>query len=233
VPKEKAAMSCLHEFTGKHVHIELTGHKYFSGPLVEDGPDILVINQEQTDSVYYIPLVHVQRMNSSSEEIEVAPFPTRDHPFHTENETISFRKVLTYARGHFVEIYVSGKTTIHGYLTSVMNDYFVFHSPVYNTIFVNFEHLKWIMPYPENVTPYALDAESVPHRSTPTSLPRTFKDLCKKLTGNMVVFDMGDDPNKIGQLKCIDSDSNMAELFTANGAKQLLNLHHLKTVYLP
>lgn len=226
-------MSCLDELTGKYVDIELSGHKYFSGPLLEDGPDILVIHQEQTDSVYYIPLVHVQRINPISDANEVAPLPARDHPFRADNETTSFRKVLMHARGHFVEIYVSGKTTIHGYLTSVMNDYFVFHSPVYKTIFVNIEHLKWIMPYPDNVIPYALDAESVPHRTAPTSLPRTFKELCKRLTGNMVVFDMGDDPNKIGQMKGVDPDTNMAELYTANGAKQLLNLHHLKTVYLP
>jgi small nuclear ribonucleoprotein (snRNP)-like protein len=225
-------MSYLHEFVGKYVIVELSGHKYFKGHLLEYGLDMLVVNPEQTDSVYYIPLVHVQSIHAPMGGGEAGP-SIQHHPFDADNETISLRKVLMHARGHFVEIYVSGKTTIHGYLTSVMNDYFVFHSPVYKTIFVNIEHLKWLMPYPDEVTPYALDADSLPHYSTPTSLARTYKDLCKKLEGKMVVFDMGDDPNRIGQLKSVDLNTNMAELFTANGTKHLLNMHHLKTVYVP
>ncbi|WAH36290.1 DUF2642 domain-containing protein [Alicyclobacillus dauci] len=225
-------MSCLQEFTGRYVDVTLSGNKCITGYLVGIGLDILVINQY--GNFYYTPLVHVQNVSlgTFSEGIVETP-PTQEHPFCVNDESISFRKALLNARGHFVEIYVSGNTTIHGYLTSIMNDYFVFHSPVYKTIFVTLSHLKWLIPYRDDVTPYALDTDSIPHRSVPGSLPRTFKEQCKKLCGKLVIFDMGDHPNKIGQLKSVDSDSSMAELVTANGTKYLLNMDHLKTVYLP
>jgi small nuclear ribonucleoprotein (snRNP)-like protein len=225
-------MSCLQAFANQFVQVEVSGKKCIRGHLVEYGPDILVIHHE--GAFHFIPLLHIQNITSVTElENDAASLNVPEHPFHVDGETISLRKMLSLARGHFVEIYVSGNTTIHGYLTSVMNDYFVFHSPVYKTIFITLHHLKWLIPYHEDVTPYALDAESIPHHSSLTSLARTFKEQCKKLTGSLVVFDMGDHPNKIGQLTSVDTTSNMVELFTAGGEKYYYNLHHLKTVYLP
>jgi hypothetical protein len=225
-------MSFLQAFANQFVRVEVSGKKSISGYLVEYGPDILVIDHD--DAFYFIPLLHIQNITfETGPGKDSANVPAPEHPFYEDGETISLRKMLSHARGHFVEIYVSGNTTIHGYLTSVMNDYFVFHSPVYKTIFVTLHHLKWLIPYREDVTPYALDAESIPHHASITSLARTFKEQCKKLTGNLVVFDMGDHPSKIGQLSTVDTTSNMVELFTASGEQYLYNLHHLKTVYIP
>src|SRR5579875_561842 len=218
-------MGCLQDFTGEYVTVELSGNKCIDGHLVDSGLDILVVGRH--DNYYYIPLVHIQNISfdtyTAGDDGAGPDEGTSAHPFKTDAQINSFRKVLLAGRGHFMEMYVSGNTTIHGYITSVMNDYFVFHSPVYKTIFVSLSHLKWLMPYAEDVTPYALDPESIPHRSVPTSLPRTFKEQCKKLIGNLVVFDMGDNPNKIGQLKSVDDDHNMLELYTANGAERLLH----------
>lgn len=235
-------MSCIEQSLGEYLSVELSGKRKLTGHLADCGLDLLVL--ARYEKYYYVPLLHVQNISPGRAEdtgYETLSLPEssneegdqRTHPFATLGEAVSFRKLLQNVRGHFVEIYVSGNTTIHGYLTSVMNDYFVFHSPVYRTIYVTLSHVKWLMPYPDNVTPYALGPDSLPHYVTPTSIARTFKDQCKKLVGSLVVFDMGEDPNKIGQLKSIDVASNMAELYTADGTRHLIHLSHLKTVYAP
>lgn len=225
-------MTCLEDFVGEYVTVELSGNKSINGYLIDNGLDILAINYE--NEVYYIPLRHVQNLAFGSPKEGGGAAPSDgDHPFRVEQETISFRKVLQQAKGHFVEIHIAGNIPIHGYLTSIMNDYFVFHSPVYKTIFVTLSHLKWLLPYPEDVTPYALSPEAIPHRTVPRSLPRTFKDQCQRLSGQLVVFDMGQHANKIGQLKSVDVQTNMVEIIEANGVKHLLNLEHLKAAYLP
>lgn len=226
-------MSYYSNFTGQYVDVELSGSRHVQGYLIDSGLDIIAISQ--FDDIYYIPLKHVQCISASTSrqggtETDIA---SSIHPFQAEAETISFRKVLLHARGHFAEINITENATIHGYLTSIMNDFFVFHSPVYRTVFITLNHLKWIQPYKENVTPYALDPESIPHHSVPSSLPRTFKEQCQKFCGKLVVFDMGDHPNKIGKLQSVDTQTNVVEIITANGSTYLWNLDHLKVVFLP
>lgn len=227
-------MNCLEGLCGAYVTVILSGDKNITGYLKETGPDLLVVLQQ--DRLYYIPLGHVQNIsqgeldygNDIEKEVE-----TTNHPFQMDGQQCSLRKVLIAARGHFLEIYISGNTAIHGYLTSVMNDYFVFHSPVYKTISVSLHHLKWLVPYHDDVTPYALNPDTIPHRSVPTSLPRSFSEQCKRLTGSLVVFDMGEHPSKIGRLNSVDADLKMVELLTADGTPCFVNLQHLKTVYVP
>lgn len=226
-------MNSLDAFYGAYVDVEMSGGKRLIGYLIDYGLDLVAI--QQFERVHYLPFVHVQNLSlynqTDGESFKLqAPF---QHPFQSDGTMNSVRKVLSCARGCFVEIYVSGNSTLHGYLTSVMNDYFIFHSPIYKTIFVALGHLKWVVPYQESVMPYALNPESIPYRSAPTSLPKSFNEQCKRLTGSLVIFDMGDHPDKVGRLNSVDTDRNLAELFTANGSRCLLNLHHIKTVCLP
>lgn len=223
----------MEDFIGEYVSVEVSGNRGIIGYLVDIGKDVLVL-QQRSDTCY-ISLRHVHHFSKAMDapEFRVEGVPGFDHPFRLGNEEISLRKVLLHARGQFVEINITGNTTIHGYLTSIMNDYFVFHSPVYKTMFITLGHLKWLVPYREEVTPYALEPEAIPHRSLPTSLPRTFKEQCQKLAGNVVVFDLGEHPDKIGQLRSVDAESGMIEMIQANGMKRLLNLEHVKAAYLP
>jgi hypothetical protein len=224
-------MSYLDQFINKQVEVEISGHhKILIGKIIDLGLDLMVLLHEQR--FYYIPLVHVQNLKEYSkfkEVDEAVNLPEESIDYQTEN--LSYRKILNHAKGRFVEIYVTGNKSVHGYLTSIMNDYFVFYSPVYKAMFISMNHLKWLIPYRPDHTPYSLSNQSLPLNPVNISLSRTFEDQCKKLVGNLVIFDLGDNPNKIGFLQ--QADNQIMELLNANGDKVCWNLHHLKTVYIP
>ncbi|HIW33901.1 MAG TPA: DUF2642 domain-containing protein [Candidatus Paenibacillus intestinavium] len=198
---------------------------FHTGTLIDIGTDLIVLFSE--NRFFYIPFVHVQNIKGSTTNNEVDNPP--EVPIDNQTDTLSFRKILQHAKGSFVEIYIGGNKSIHGYLTSIMNDYFVFYSPIYKAVFVSMNHLKWLIPYGNNVTPYSLINQPLPLINI--TLSRTFAEQCKKLEGSLVVFDFGDNPNKIGLLQKVDSQ--MMELIKADGNIQCWNIHHLKTVYMP
>ncbi|MFC5447394.1 DUF2642 domain-containing protein [Paenibacillus aestuarii] len=220
------------QYVGQQVIVEISGNNIRKGKLIDRGLDILVLANEQ--KFYYIPLVHVQNVKVNTEptmETDDSLAETEQPSIDYQADSLSFRKILNQAKGRFVEIYVTGNKTIHGYLTSIMNDYFVFYSPVYKAMFISMNHLKWLIPYPANVTPYTLDNQSLPLSLINVTLSRTFEEQCKKLEGKLVVFDLGDNTNKIGLLN--KADRNFVELINADGNKVFWNLQHLKTVCTP
>ncbi|NOU94364.1 DUF2642 domain-containing protein [Paenibacillus sp. LMG 31456] len=220
-------MRALQQFVGQHVIVDISGNNICKGKLIDLGLDIMVIVNEQ--QFYYIPLVNVQNVKLNSESSTEPENRSDATPIDYQADSLSFRKILNAAKGQFVEIYVTGNKTIHGYLTSIMNDYFVFYSPVYKAMFVSMNHLKWLIPYHSNHTPYSLNNQSLPLSPINITLSRTFEEQCKKLEGKIVVFDLGDNTKKIGFLQKVDSD--FIELINANGDKVFWNLQHLKTVY--
>src|SRR5690606_38828521 len=123
---------------------------------------------------------------------------------HDEGSRISYRNILQHARGQFVEIYVSGALSLHGYVTAIMNNYFVFYSPIYKTTYIPMYHLKWLIPYTENQTPFAMERERLPVSPSVLPLSRSFEDQLHKLVGEIVIFDLGVNPNKIGLLNRIE-----------------------------
>lgn len=221
-------MSNFESFMGRKVNIHFSGNAPISGILVDVGPDIIVIYQDE--KYYYLPLVHLQQIKLSPKTDEPLESPSQS-PFDMLTPTISYRKILDQARGRFVQIYVTGGRTVHGYLTSIMNDYFIFYSPVYKTLTVSLNHLKWLVPYPISVTPYSLNNNTFPVSPSTIPLSRTFEQQCKRYEGTLVVFDLGDHPDKIGLLQSVDN--NRAELIIASGEKVCWNLHHLKTIHTP
>jgi hypothetical protein len=224
-------MSYLNQFINKQVEVEISGKdNIFIGKIIDLGLDLMVLFHEQ--QFYYIPLVHVQKLKEITQFKDVdeagnLPEESIDY----QMESLSYRKILNHAKGRFVEIYVTGNKSIHGYLTSIMNDYFVFYSPVYKAMFVSMNHLKWLIPYRPDHTPYTLSNQSLPVNPVNISLSRTFEEQCKKLVGKLVVFDLGDNPHKIGVLQ--KADNQIMELVNANGDKVCWNVHHLKTVSIP
>ncbi|WP_248929158.1 DUF2642 domain-containing protein [Paenibacillus hamazuiensis] len=221
-------MEIMQSFIGKLVELEISGRGHpVKGTLVDIGNDILVVRN--ATQFLYIPLVHLQyiSLNPNPDEVdeEVA-----ESPFENGSD-ISYRKILMNARGMFIELFITGNQTIHGYLTSIMNDYFVFNSPVFRTVFISMNHLKYLIPYHPNVTPYALKQEKFPLNPNPIPLARTFDQQLKKLEGEFVVIDLGENPNKIGQLKSVQN--NMLELVTSNGESVFMHFDHVKTVHVP
>jgi hypothetical protein len=219
-------MDHLHQWMGNLIEIELTGKKQYQGVLIDTGLDVIVIYTGE--KFIYIPINHIQHVKQISAETDTLG-NTPDIPI--QSESISYRKLLDNAKGRFVEIYVTGNKSIHGYLTSIMNDYFVFYSPVYKSMFVALDHVKWIIPYSFNLTPYSLDHHHFPVHPTNVPLSRSFEQQCKRLEGQLVVFDLGDHEDKIGLLAKVDS--NKLEIITANGETLLWNMRHLKTIHVP
>ncbi|MEB3100074.1 DUF2642 domain-containing protein [Ferviditalea candida] len=221
-------MQDFHSLIGTQIEFEVSGRPNpVKGILVDFGSDILVIYNGQ---FLYLPIIHMQSMkislNSNSEITE-----TPEAPFENQIEKISYRKILMNAKGIFVELYVTGDQSIHGYITSIMNDYFIFHTPVYRTLIVHLHHLKYLIPYNVNVTPYSLTQESFPFKPADMTLARTFEQQLKKVEGKFIVLDLGRDDNRIGLLKKMEN--NMIELITANGRSVYIHLDHIKTVHQP
>lgn len=152
-------------------------------------------------------------------------------PIGDDSNTISYRKILSHAKGGFVEIHVTGKHTLYGYITNIMYDYFTFYSPVYKTMLVSLNHMKWLTPYDSDRTPYSLKKDQLPVNPTNIPLSRTLEEQLKKFEVKLVVFDVGEKSDRVGLLNKIESKT--VELITAREEKVYLNQKHLKTVHMP
>lgn len=219
-------MNGIKDLINKEVEIEISGKTILSGLLIDLGLDILVIYNGM--QFLYIPLLHVHQVKEKViKEEEITP-PDASF-FEKESEPISYRKTLNHAKGHFLELFVTGNRSIHGYITSVLNDYIVFYSPVYKTIFISMQHLKWFVPYSHQLTPYTLGNKDLPVVPANIPLARSLEEQLKKYEGKLVVFDLGDNPEKIGLLKSISN--NIIELITANGQSVYWKTNHIKTAH--
>ncbi|MEK3887368.1 DUF2642 domain-containing protein [Bacillus sp. FSL K6-3431] len=206
----------------------MSGESYFQGVLTDFGQDVLVLFNGQ--QYIYIPLLHVHRINLNTDMKNYVDNPS-EYSLAEETESLSYRKILTNAKGIFTEIYVTRNLTFHGYVTNVLSNYLAFYSPVYKLIFIPLEHLKWLTPYNQSTTPYTLSNEKLPVNSSNVPLLRSFEEQLKKAEGKLVVFDAGLDPSKIGLLKMVEN--NFAELANASGETVYLKLNHIKSVQLP
>lgn len=224
-------MKNIQSLIGQKVELEVSGRTIFQGILVDVGQDIIVLFNGK--DYFYIPFLHVHSVRANplielefneAQEMVVSPI-------NEDQSAISYRKTLTNAKGRFVEIFVTGNKSVHGYVTNVLNDYFVFYSPVYKTMYISLNHLKWLTPYQSNVTPYTLGNEELPVKPVNTPLQRSLEEQLKKIEGNLVVFDLGDHPLKIGLLKQVQN--NIVQLITASGETIYWKIPHLKSIHMP
>jgi len=217
------------QFIGKKMYFKLNGENSFVGRLVDAGNDVVVIFNKE--DFVYISLYHVhhyQVLHDKDEEIQDPEF----RPSIQDNlSTISLRKIVTAAKGIFCEVFVVGKYPIQGYITNVMNDYLVFYSPVYKTVYISFRHLKWLIPYSVSETPYGIDRKEFPVSDFNQPLSRTLEEQLKKLVGKLVVFNFGDHENKIGKLKSVEN--GQIEIVKARMDDSYLNINHVQTIYIP
>ena len=211
------------------VQIEVSGKKLINGTVIDLGSDMIVLFNG-TDFVY-IPLVHIQSFKVDSDNESDIKAPTEFPSIITgeNNENLSFRKVLTQAKGKYVEIYVTGGQPLHGYITSIMNNYFVFQSPVYKTMYISLNHLKWLIPYSQNERPYGLDNHTISLQPDNESLASTFEVQVEKFKNKIVVFNIGGNKSHIGKINKIEEQ--IVEIQTARTNPIYLNLHHIKTLH--
>ncbi|MCZ2259997.1 DUF2642 domain-containing protein [Sporosarcina sp. G11-34] len=211
------------------VQIEVSGKKIITGTLIDLGSDMIVLFTGK--EFVYIPLNHVQSFKVDSDIEDEIEDPTEFPSFTTEDDkgNLSFGEVLTQAKDKFVEIYVTGGQSLHGCITSVMNNYFVFQSPIYKTMYITIEHLKWLIPYTKNEKPYGMDNHCVLLQKADKLLASNFAAHVESLKSELVVFNMGGDKSHIGKINNVDA--NIVEIQTARATSNYLNLDHIKTVH--
>ncbi|MEH7303472.1 DUF2642 domain-containing protein, partial [Neobacillus drentensis] len=164
------------------------------------------------------------------DEIAEISFNDEPTPIYNHNEEISLRKTLTAAKGIFTEIYVTSKQALHGYIISIMNNYFVFYSPIYKTMFISLHHLKWLIPYTSNQRPYGLSNSSLPVNPSGHTFARSFEVQIEKCVGELIVFNIGENENVIGKVQGIKN--NFVELISAKEYPVFVNMQHIKTVHM-
>ncbi|WP_028400424.1 hypothetical protein [Ectobacillus panaciterrae] len=220
------------------ITVTLSGEIAIYGILLEIGSDLLVLYNGK--DYVYLPLLHIQRIAPTIPEdvvnlikitSEDHPITSEDHPIASDSSSLSFRKILQNSKGLFTEIFAVSNQTMHGYVIHIMNNYFVFYSPVYKTIYIPFQHVKWIIPYPEQQTPYHLTKQELPLQPSNVPLARTFEEQLKKFIDKIVVFDLGHQHMKIGKLVSIQN--NFVELVVARNETIHVHLSHIKTVHCP
>ena len=220
-------MNLLRPLLDNRVELEISGMKApVQGRVVDIGQDILVLYNET--KYMYIPILHLQKVRTVEDYDENQQEPA-ERPF--DHADIAYRKILMNARGIFTELFISGNASIHGYITSIMNDFFVFFSPVYRSVFVSMNHVKMLTPYAPNRTPYFLSQDRFPLQPASVTLTRTFEQQMKKLEGELVVLNLGEQSDHIGRLHALQD--NMAELITAHGQHICIHTNHVKTIHLP
>ena len=96
---------------------------------------------------------------------------------------------------------------------------------------ISLQHLKWLIPYNLKNPPYSLRDEKLPAIPYNSPLLPSLEEQLKKWEGELVVFDMGEDPMKIGLLKSVCTP--MIKLVVANGETVYLKLSHIKSAHLP
>jgi hypothetical protein len=214
----------------KIVQIEVSGKKVINGTIIDLGSDMIVLFNG-TDFVY-IPLDHIQNLRVDHKNEYDIKYPTMIPSINVKenNEGLTLRKSLTQAKGMFVEIYVTSGQPLHGYITNIMNNYFVFNSPIYKTMYITLNHLKWLIPYSQNQLPFGLtDHHNFPGQPTDVSLAKTFETQVEKFKNEIVVFNIGENNNHIGKINNVEE--KIVEIQTARTQPVYLNLHHIKTLH--
>lgn len=214
---------------GRSIEFELSGCKMpIQGEVIDAGEDIMVVYGNQ--HYIYVPLHHLQTMcfmnsekNSISPDV-ATPDPEMDH------SDISYRKVLMNARAKFSEISIGGRT-LHGYITSIMNDYFIFYSPIHQSVYVSINHLKYIIPSPSESRPFAMDHQHFPIQPSSLSLSRTLDQQLQKMVGGLVILNLSYKPEQTGLLKSING--KLLEVIDAEGSARIMHTSHIQTLHLP
>ena len=74
-------------------------------------------------------------------------------------------------------MHVADHHSLHGYITDIQQNYLSFYSPIYKTMYISTDHVKWLIPYVQTINPYGiantLKAELVNKNCTEKYICRT------------------------------------------------------------
>ncbi|USB32147.1 DUF2642 domain-containing protein [Paenibacillus sp. YPG26] len=220
-------MQVFKKWLNQTVELELSGcNERIIGRLIDIGSDILVLFSGS--KFIYIPIHHLQNAYLSLDDLQLNDSNLSPS---LEQEQISYRKMLMNSRGMFTAVSIGNKRSIHGYLTGIMNDYFVFYSPIYGSVYVSINHVKYLVPYPPNQTPFNLSQDHFPVQPAALPISRTLDQQIKKLEGELIVVNLGEKPCHAGLLRALDN--NMLEMIDASGVTSLIHGDHIMTIHLP
>ena len=199
-----------------------------NGTLIDVGSDVIVLFNG-TDYVY-IPLARVHNIGLDQDNEDDLQAPTELPSIVAEEseEDLSFGEVLAQAKGRFVEIYVTGGQSLHGTITGIMNNYIVFQSPVYKTMYISLTHLQWLIPYAQNHQLYGLDNDAATQLNNET-VATTFENQVEKFINKIVVLNIGGHKSYIGKVNNVEEQ--IVEFQSARTSPVYLSLHHIKTIH--
>ncbi|AHV96068.1 hypothetical protein [Paenibacillus sabinae] len=221
-------MNLLKDLLGKQVIAMVSGLlQPLEGTLIDYGPDVVIINNGV--KYLYIPAAHIRFLMQNT---EAAASPDHvDQSLPSSQDTISLRPLVENSKGIFTEIYITGVHVLHGYIQNILDDYLLFYSPVFDTILVRMKHLKYMIPYPAKVVPYALKEDELLSNLSAVSVEPDFNRQLENMVGNFIAMDMVNDPQKVGLLKKVQAP--MFELVTPNGESIFGLIDHIQTVNFP
>ncbi|MBB4825448.1 hypothetical protein HNO89_002682 [Sporosarcina luteola] len=212
-----------------NVAIEVSGRKQITGTVIEVGKDLVVLCNG-IDFIY-IPLAHIQnsRIDDGIENLIEVPTDPQNVVIPEDGEDVTLLNVLQQSLGKGVEIYVTGRHSLFGYITEILDDYFVFWSPLHTNLFVKLSHLKWLIPYPPTHKFYGMvDATSLLQVKKENNA-RTFQEKVQGLKNRIVMINGGDSQKQIGKLN--DVKDQFIEIQTAKMRSAYLNIEHIKTIH--
>ncbi|MBM7607317.1 hypothetical protein JOD29_000554 [Lysinibacillus composti] len=210
------------------VKITLAGQIFFNGSIIDLSKEIVVLFNGK--DYIYIPMEHIENVSVDQDE-EIIQQPTNFPSVISKDDKndFSLTYMLNEAIGMYTEIYVANKQPIHGTITQVQSNYFVFHSPIYKTMYIATKHLKWLIPYTENQKPYTLTDDELKVSAKKGILPQHFEHLVHSMRDKLVVVNQGEKPYHIGKISKVHGA--IIELQTARTNTTYLNLEHIKTIH--
>lgn len=215
----------------KIVIIEMLGGKFFNGSLVEVSSDIVVLYVK--NQFVYIPMDHIHSLKIDYENENNIEQPSYIPTFisQIENKDLNLPNILSLVKGIHVEIMVTRNLALHGVITSVMDDYFVFESPIYKTMFIATKHLKWIIPYFQDKLPYDLSENEFLKMSSKKGqvFKKTFTSQLAELNNQLVVLNLAKEYSQIGRIK--NGNDRFIVLKNGNSELSYYNIGHIQIIY--
>ena len=211
------------------VRFEITGKKTVSGTLIDVGSDIIVIFNGM--DFMYIPLDHIRNfeVDLDNEDNVQAPTVLPSIVAVDNQDELSFEKVLEQAKGRLVEIFVSGNQSLHGTITAVMNNYFVFQSPIYKTMFIPTDHIKWLIPFDQGQKLFGSEYNFSSTQATSETFASSFDKQVEKYINKFVVLNINERESFIGKINNVEEQ--IVEFQTARTSPIYLNMRHIKTLH--
>ncbi|KGR78322.1 hypothetical protein [Ureibacillus manganicus] len=210
------------------VEVILAGDVLVKGKIIDQSSEILVL---YTGKEYlYISFEHIQNI-STAQQVEDIQSPITKPEYFTDDalKELSLSDVLTQAIGMYTEVNVMNRQPLHGVIVNVMKDYFVFHSPIYKTMYISTKHLKWIIPHTEEIHPYGLTKEQFYSITPNHKLADQFDLLIKSKINKLVVINLGFKGNHTGLIKNLLG--KMVEVQTGENSHVFLNIEHIKVIH--